>query len=95
MLGNWGDQLLRVGRWQEAEQLLQQALSLSQELQDGRALANALESLAEMHARQGNYEISQSYLAEALSWVEGRDYFVELQVQLSIARLHWQQVTSH
>jgi hydrogenase-4 transcriptional activator len=91
VLGNWGDQLLRVGNWQEGERLLQQALALSQELQDRRALANALESLAELHVRQGKYEISQSYLAEALSWVEGRDHFVELQVRLSMARLHWQQ----
>jgi DNA-binding NtrC family response regulator/tetratricopeptide (TPR) repeat protein len=91
VLGNWGDQLMRVGQWQEGEDLLRQALALSQALQDRRMLANGLESLAELYLRQGKYEHSQSYLAEALSWVEGCDHFVELQMRLAIARLHWQQ----
>ncbi len=90
-LGNWGDQLLRVGQWQEAQALLQQSLALGQELQDRRSLANVLESLAELHTLQGHDEISRSYLAEALAWVEGHDHFVELQVRLALARWQWQQ----
>ena len=90
-LGNWGDQLLRGGQWQEAQALLLQSLALGQELQDRRSLANVLESLAELHTLQGHDEISLSYLAEALAWVEGHDHFVELQVRLALARWQWQQ----
>lgn len=90
-LGNHGAQLLTIGRWQAAQTLFQQALELGQELNDQRSVANVLESLAELHTRQGKYEISQRYLAEALSWVEGLDHFVEAQVRLAMARLlHWQ-----
>ena len=91
VLGNWGDQLIRVGQWQEGERLLQEALTLSQQLQDWRSHANILEALAELAMRQGKYEASQQYLTEALRWIEGRDHFVELQVQLAHARLLWQQ----
>jgi hydrogenase-4 transcriptional activator len=90
-LGNWGDQLLRVGRWQEGQKLLEQALALGQEVQDRRSMANALESLAELHLMQGNDELAQSILAEALSWVEGHDRFIELQIYFAIARLYGQQ----
>jgi tetratricopeptide (TPR) repeat protein len=90
-LGNWGDQLLQVGQGPAAQELLQEALVLGQETQDWRSLANVLESLAEWHARQGEYDTSQNYLAEALAHVEGHDHFVELQVRLALARLHWSQ----
>ncbi|MBL8207514.1 MAG: sigma 54-interacting transcriptional regulator [Blastocatellia bacterium] len=91
VLGNWGDQLIRVGNWQEGERLLQEALTLSQQLQDWRSHANILEALAELAMRQGKYAISQQYVTEALRWIEGRDHFVELQVRLAAARLGWQQ----
>jgi tetratricopeptide (TPR) repeat protein len=90
-LGNIGHQLLWDGQWQEALTVLQQALTLGQELQDRRSVANVLETLAELHAIQGQYERSQSYLAEALALVEDHDHFVELQVRLALARLQWQQ----
>lgn len=91
VLGNWGDHWLRVGEWQEGERMLQEAIKLSQRWQDRRTLANTLESLAEFEMRQGNYDRSHSLLVEALSEVEGRDHFVELQVQLATARLQAQQ----
>ena len=90
-LGNIGHQLLWDGQWQEAEAILQRALDLGQELQDRRSVASMLETLAELHSIQGKYEISQSYLAEALALVEDHDRFVELQVRLALARLQWQQ----
>lgn len=90
-LGNIGHQLLWDGQWQKAQAVLQQALTLGQELQDPRSVANVLETLAELHTIQGQYEISQSYLAEGLALVEGHDWFVELQVRLGLARLQAQQ----
>jgi tetratricopeptide (TPR) repeat protein len=84
-LGNIGHQLLWDGQCQKAQTTLRQALTLGQELQDRRSVASVLETLADLHTMQGQFELSQSYLAEALALVEEHDRFVELQVRLTLA----------
>ncbi len=95
-LNNWGFELLKVGQWQEAQQLFEQAIMLGKETNDRPTIASVLESLGEIHALQGNYERGHAYLAEALTYVAGYDQFVETQVHLALARLlqwqgEWQQ----
>ncbi len=99
-LNNWGFELLKVGQWQEAQQLFEQAITLGKETNDRQTIASVLESLGEIHALQGNYERGQAYLAEALTYVAGYDQFVETQVHLALARLlqwqgEWEQAQAH
>jgi DNA-binding NtrC family response regulator/tetratricopeptide (TPR) repeat protein len=90
-LNNWGDQLLLVGQWQEAQALLQRAFTLGQEVNDQRTLATVMESLGTLHALQGDFDTGQSYLAEALLRIKEKDRFVEAQTLLAMAQvLHWQ-----
>ncbi len=90
-LNNWGNQLLLIGEWQRAQALFERALAFGRTVQDRQTIASVLESLGEIHALQGQYELSHGYLAEALAQVEGYDRFVEGQVLLATARLlQWQ-----
>jgi tetratricopeptide (TPR) repeat protein len=90
-LNNWAHQLWLIGHWQEAQGLLERALTFGRAVQDRSTIASALESLGEMQALQGNYSVSHGYLAEALALAEGYDRFVEGQVLLATARLlQWQ-----
>jgi DNA-binding NtrC family response regulator/tetratricopeptide (TPR) repeat protein len=90
-LNNWGNQLWLIGQWQEAQTLLERALTFGRAVADRPTVASALETLGEMHALQGNYSVSHGYLAEALAQVAGYDRFVEGQVLLALARLlQWQ-----
>jgi tetratricopeptide (TPR) repeat protein len=90
-LNNWGHQLWLIGQWQEAQALLERALTFGRAVQDRSTIASALETLGEMQALQGNYSVSHGYLAEALAQSAGSDRFVEGQVLLTTARLlQWQ-----
>jgi tetratricopeptide (TPR) repeat protein len=90
-LNNWGHQLWLIGQWQEAQALLERALTFGRAVQDRSTIASALETLGEMQALQGNYSVSHGYLAEALAQAAGSDRFVEGQVLLTTARLlQWQ-----
>ena len=86
-LNNWGHQLWLIGQWQEAQTLLERALTFGRAIEDHSTVASALESLGEMQALQGHYSSSHGYLAEALAQATGYDRFVEGQVLLAMARL--------
>jgi hydrogenase-4 transcriptional activator len=90
-LNNWGHQLWLIGQWQEAQGRLERALAFGHAVADRQTVASALETLGEMAALQGHYDVSHGYLAEALAKIEGYDRFVEVQVGLAKARLlQWQ-----